>query len=59
MATRADAAKRLGFDAHGRNVAMTVATTLDRYGQFRVAVVVDGKERLVGHFTAREDDDAS
>jgi hypothetical protein len=49
--------KRLGFDAHGRNVALVVDTETDQFGQFKAAIVVDGKEMLSGWFTSREDDE--
>jgi hypothetical protein len=43
---------------HGRDIQLAVASSLDRFGQFRVAVTVDGKERWAGHFTDKTPDEA-
>lgn len=40
----------------GREIVLTVDTELDEFGQFCVAVSVDGKERWAAHFTDKAED---
>src|SRR5687767_13891331 len=47
---------RVEVDAHGRAISLEVAEELDRYGQFRVRLVLDNKERYLCNFTDKSED---
>lgn len=47
---------RVPVEIHGREVVLEVAERLDAFGQFRVALLVDGKERYAASFTDKSED---
>lgn len=44
------------INAYGRDVVLTVEDEPDEFGQFRVALSVDGKERFAAYFTNKTED---
>lgn len=42
--------------AFGREIEVVVGDEVDGYGQFRVALMVDGKERFAAHFTDKSEE---